>query len=266
MSIAPLPATLEYLSGRRFAFYPPIRNIGHNEWLYRRATWSECIVENLGTGAEFSVPRMFLGETSLVEDPAPGAPAMVVELDRELEWRSGGILPCQRRVIELPVVVHDDDAQDDNPAEPSRPRHRAPLVSIRLEPKTEAGAGKWIGVALVLGVVACTIVADVARQSHRRSDAAGTSRAWLQLSRDDDYRSVLAKLGDPAAERTFEEDKAKGGRVFRLLVYPALRFSVVLSGRNRPEARYAETIDLRGHVLGADLPDTAAHQAPLPRF
>jgi hypothetical protein len=266
MSIAPLPATLEYLSGRRFSFYPPIRNIAHNEWLYRRATWSECIVENLGTGAEFSVPRMFLGETSLAEDPAPGAPAMVVELDRELEWRSGAILPCRRRVIELPVAVHDEAVPDEDQADSSRPRHRAPVVSIRLEPKTEAGAGKWIGVALVLGVVACTIVADIARQSHRRAEAAGASRAWLQLSRDDDYRSVLSKLGDPAAERTFEEDQAKGGRVFRLLAYPALRFSVVLSGRSRPDARYAETIDLRGHVLGADLPDTSPHQAPLPRF
>jgi hypothetical protein len=240
MSIAPLPATLEYLSGRRFSFYPPIRNIGRNEWLYRRATWSECIVANLESGEEFSIPRMFLGEASTVDEPAAGAPETVVELHRELEWRNGLILPCQRRVIELPVAVVDDEI-------PSTGR-LAPVVSIRLEPKTEAGAGKWIGVALVLGVVACTIVADIAVQSHRRSDAGAVSRAWLELNRGDDYRSVLTKLGTPARERSFE----RSGSAFRVLVYPAMKFSVVLRGRNVPEARYAETVDLRGHVLGSD--------------
>jgi hypothetical protein len=251
MSIAPLPATLDHLSGRRFSFFPPIRNIGSNEWLYRRATWSECIVANLESGDEFTVPRIFIGEASSIDEPVAGEPATVVELHRELEWRGGAILPCQRRVIELPVPRTEaatEDATEENP----RTGRLAPVVSIRLEPKTEAG--KWIGVALVLGAVACTIVAGITAQSGRRADAGAVSRAWLELSRDDDYSAVLTKLGTPAREHSFE----RNGMAFRVLVYPALRFSVILRGRDVPAAHYAETVDLRGRVLGSDSPPLAA--------
>ena len=31
---------LETLGDRPFSFYPPIIGIEHNEWIYRRATWS----------------------------------------------------------------------------------------------------------------------------------------------------------------------------------------------------------------------------------
>src|ERR1700730_6240075 len=103
MSIAPLPTPFQHLGGRRFSFYPPIRNLEPNEWLYRRATWSECVVANARTGEEVWVPRIFLGEVSRVDDPI-----MIVALNRELEWRGGAIIPRQRRVIELPVRVHDE--------------------------------------------------------------------------------------------------------------------------------------------------------------
>jgi hypothetical protein len=246
MSIAPLPATLEYLSGRRFAFYPPIRNIGRNEWLYRRATWSECIVVNLGTGEEFAIPRVFMGEASIVEEPVPGEPATVVELHRELAWRAGSIQPSESRVIQLPVAVAPDEAPDPD-ADPQS-RHRAQVINIRLEPKSEPGASKWIGVAMVLGAVACAIIAGVTVQSGRRPDTGTVSRAWLQLAQDDDYQAVLKKLGPPARERSFE----RNGSTFRVLIYPAFRFSVVLRGRTVPLAHYAETIDQRGHVLASE--------------
>ena len=64
MSIAPLPTPLHDLGGRRFSFYPPIRNVNHNEWLYRRANWSECVVVNARTGEELGIPRVFLGDVS----------------------------------------------------------------------------------------------------------------------------------------------------------------------------------------------------------
>jgi hypothetical protein len=241
MSIAPLPATLEYLSGRRFSFFPPIRNIGRNEWLYRRATWSECIVANVESGEEFSVPRVFLGEASTLDQPVGDEPATVVELHRELEWRNGSILAVERRVIELPVLVCDGD--EDEAHETGR---RAPVVSIRLETKPEAG--KWVGVALVLGVVTCTIIAGITTQAHRRPDSGAVSRVWLELTGNDDYRTILRKLGAPARERSFE----RNGKTIRILAYPALRFSVVLRGRNIAEARYSETLDMRGQVLGSD--------------
>ena len=151
MSIAPLPTPLEHLGGRRFAFYPPIRNIEPNEWLYRRATWSECVVANLRTGEEFWIPRQFLGDVSYTDDGA-----MVVALSRELEWRAGAIIPRQRAVIEFPVSA------DETRVAP-RPGHVAPVINIRLEPKTEVRGWRWLGVAAVLGAVAFAIVAGLSQ-------------------------------------------------------------------------------------------------------
>ena len=105
MSIAPLPTPLQHLGGRRFSFYPPIRNLEPNEWLYRRATWSECVVVNTRSGEEVCVPRTFLGEVTHGENPG-----MVVSLTRELAHENGIIVPHDRRVIELPVAVESISA------------------------------------------------------------------------------------------------------------------------------------------------------------
>src|SRR5580658_5181514 len=134
MSIAPLPTPLEHLGGRRFSFYPPIRNLQPNEWLFRRATWSECVVMNARSGEEVWIPRMFLGEVSLIDEPVVDEPAMVVRLNRELEWKGGAILPRQRRVIEFPATPAPIPAADDRPS-PGEGARLAPVVCIRLEPK-----------------------------------------------------------------------------------------------------------------------------------
>src|SRR5580658_1915135 len=116
MSIAPLPTPLQHLGGRRFSFYPPIRNLEPNEWLYRRATWSECVVVNAQSGEEVWVPRIFLGEVSRIDEPV-----MIVGLNRQLEWRSGKIIPVERRVIEWPTAVNDARP-------PSRHGQLAPVI------------------------------------------------------------------------------------------------------------------------------------------
>src|SRR5579871_5091039 len=147
MSIAPLPTPLQHLSGRRFSFSPPIRNLQPNEWLYRRATWSEFAVMNARSGEEIWIPRMFLGEVSGIDDPV-----MMVGLNRELEWTAGAIAPRERRVIELPVAVND------NRTAVAGAQRLAPVVNIRLEPASETRTWKWIGAAFVLGAVVTTIV------------------------------------------------------------------------------------------------------------
>ncbi len=245
MSIAPLPTPLQHLGGRRFSFYPPIRNLQPNEWLYRRATWSECIVVNARSGEEVCIPRMFLGEVSGVDEAV-----IIVGLNRELEWRSGAIIPHQRQVIELPIAVND-----------GRPRassgnRLAPIINIRLEPKPEVRAWKWIGAAFVIGVVASTILANVAWQSQlrQRADLFRTYRPWLQLSADDDYASTVRKMGVPSTIRTSESE----GTAFQSLVYSARRYSVILMA-----GRYIGTLDTHGHVLDAvRLPD-GSNSAPL---
>lgn len=238
MSIAPLPTPLQHLGGRRFAFYPPIRNIQPNEWLYRKGTWSEFVVMNARSGEEIWIPRMFLGEVSGSDEPV-----MIVGLNRELEWRSGAIIPHERRVIELPVAVNDS-----RPA--SAPSARlAPVVNIRLETKPETRTWKWVGVAFVLGAVVTTVVANIAWQSqpHARADLFRTYRPWLQLSANDDYAATVLRMGAPAAVRSTR----KGERVFESLVYPSRRYSVILMGPSGEDARYIGTIDTRGRILDA---------------
>lgn len=237
MSIAPLPTPLQHLGGRRFSFYPPIRNLEHNEWLYRRATWSECVVVNAKSGEEIWVPRIFLGEVSRIDEAV-----MVVGLNRELEWRGGTIIPRKRAVIEFPRAVNEGRG----PAHPGSP---APVINIRLEPKSEMRAWKWIGVAAVLSAVALTIVADFARQaqSHQRADLFRGYRSYLQLGPNDDYASTVHKLGAPSKDASREA----GTRIFRALTYTSRRYAVILSGPNADEARYVGTLDPHGRVLDA---------------
>jgi hypothetical protein len=239
MSIVPLPTPLQHLGGRRFAFYPPIRNVGPNEWLYRRATWSECVVANAQSGEEIWIPRIFLGDVSRIDEPV-----MIVALNRELEWRHGAIVPRERKVIQFPVEVAL--AVNDSGA-PPRMRQMAPVINIRLEPRPEFRTRKWMGVAAVLGVVALTIVTDVARQSqsHQRWDVYRGYRSFLQLGPEDDYSSTVRKLGMPAGSQTAEVD----GRVVRSLNYPDRRYSIVLLGPTSSSARYIGTVNTQGRIL-----------------
>jgi hypothetical protein len=241
MSIASLPSPLQDLGGRRFSFYPPIRNIEHKQWIYRRATWSECVVANMRTGEEICIPRMFIGEISEVDEQ------VVIGLSRELEWAEGAIISRVRRVIELPVAVNHVRTSGSAPSSELRAHRLAPVINIRLEPKSEIKAGKWFGAALVLGVTVCTIMGNIARQSqaHERADFFRASRSYLQLSGQDDYDSIVRKLGKPSEDRSQTAD----GRSFRRLGFPARHFWVVLIGKTEADARYAGTLDMHGRVL-----------------
>jgi hypothetical protein len=245
MSIAPLPTPLQHLGGRRFSFYPPIRNLEPNEWLYRRATWSECVVANARSGEEVWIPRIFLGEVSRMDEQV-----MIVGLNRELEFRRGVIIPRERRVIEFPAAVRmavNETNNDSNVV--TRPHHLAPVINIRLETKPESRTWRWIGVAAVLSAVAFTIVADVARQSqiHQRGDTFRGYRAYLQLGPDDDYTSTVRKLGVPSSVSSGEA----AGRNFRSLAFAARHYSVILMGASQPGAHYVGTLDQHGRILDA---------------
>ncbi|HVW86482.1 MAG TPA: hypothetical protein VHB50_17470 [Bryobacteraceae bacterium] len=246
MPLAPLPTPLQQLGGRRFSFYPPIRNVEHNEWIYRRSTWSEVVVVNTRSSEEACVPRAFLGEISFAD-----APFVVVRLRRELEFREGMVGPYRSRVIELPVAVNQTVVGIPHPD------HPAPVISIRLEPRREARASRLIGVGVVLGAMACLIVADIAR-------------SWIskpQVSAADNYARVVHKFGTPASDRTVY---APPSHVYRVLSYPWRHASFVLMGSTRDEAHYIGTLDSRGHVReAARLPDgsnTGALLRSLPLF
>src|SRR3712207_4680782 len=124
---APLvpPPGWEELGDRPFSFYPAILNIAHNEWRYISATWSEVQVRNTKTGEDIWMPRAYLGAISQVDEPA-----IIVGLRKEVEWRSGAIVPHVRRVLEMPRAVNGPLPLNQSP-EP------APVVSIRLESPAE---------------------------------------------------------------------------------------------------------------------------------
>src|SRR2546427_220694 len=194
MSIPPIPPPLEHLGARPFSFYPAILNIEHNEWLYRKATWSEILVYNVKSHQELWIPRRFLGELSRIEDPV-----VIVGLVKELEYRSGAVLPHQRRVIEMPVAVGD------RPHSPGIVRPEpAPVVGIRLEPGAESRIGRLILGALMVGVLGSVGVVMVTREGTFRQRVAYTNKdaALLDLTVRDDYNSVVRKLGSPVSEHS----------------------------------------------------------------
>src|ERR1700675_1211007 len=97
----PIPASFENLGRRPFSFYPPIVNVEHNEWILRPPNWTDFQVINTKKKDELSVPRRFVGEGALVEEPV-----MIVGLVKELEYREGLVLPHVRRGIEMPRAVN----------------------------------------------------------------------------------------------------------------------------------------------------------------
>jgi hypothetical protein len=125
MASPPIPPSLNHLARRRFSFYPPILNIEHNEWLFHKATWSEIQVVNCRTGEEIRISRRFVGEVSRIDDPV-----LIVGLHRDLELKDGIVIPCERRIIEMPMAVGGSVAATGRPAGRNRP---APVIGIRLE-------------------------------------------------------------------------------------------------------------------------------------
>src|SRR3984957_20503600 len=150
----PIPPPLEALRNRPFSFYPAILDIEHNEWRYRKATWSEVLVVNARTGQEIWIPRRFLGEVSQIEDPV-----VIVGLVKELEYKAGAVWPHQRRVIEMPVAVG-------GPGRPPQPQGDAPapVIGIRTESVTDSRMGKLVGFTMLVGVVASFIAINVFRE------------------------------------------------------------------------------------------------------
>ncbi|MEO7143832.1 MAG: hypothetical protein ABI165_10060, partial [Bryobacteraceae bacterium] len=156
MSSPPVPPPLDQLGDRPFSFYPAILNIEHNEWMYLRGTWSEILVLNGKSRLELWMPRRFLGEVSRIEEPV-----MIVGLNKELEYKAGGVWPHERRVIEMPRAVNDVL----RPLVPPPANPTAAVVGIRLEGGTESRVGRMMLTAMALGIVTCVIAVIVLRDA-----------------------------------------------------------------------------------------------------
>ncbi|MEO8130702.1 MAG: hypothetical protein ABJF23_32470 [Bryobacteraceae bacterium] len=239
MSVQPIPPPIEHLGQRPFSFYPPILNTEHNEWIFRRATWSEILVCNTKTNNEIWVPRRLIGEISRIEEPV-----MILGLLKELEYKAGQVLPSSRRVIEIPRAVNDGFrlAPQDAPASP------APVVGIRLESGTESRIGKLIGVVLVVGILGCFFLISFFRSGRDGSRITYTPlvQTSLGLAASDDYFAVVRKMGKPASDHWKSET---GEMQYRILTYPDQGISIILMGAQRDKALYIGAVDSNWHPV-----------------
>lgn len=232
----PVPLTIEQLGDRPFSFYPPILGIEHNQWAFRRGTWSETLVVNRTTGNEVWIPRRFIGEVSRIDEPV-----VIVGLNKELEFRAGMVVPHERRVLEIPRAVNDIPRRADAPPEPKP----APVVGIRLEGGAESRVGRMLLMMVALGVVACIVVVAVL-STGRRISYQTVVQSDLAFTGNDDYAYIASKLGQP------DEDKWRsdqGELQYRRLTYQKQGYSVILMGTDRKTARYIGALDRNWRVV-----------------
>ena len=149
----PIPASFESLGRRPFSFYPPIVNVEHNEWILRHANWTDFQVINTKTKTELCVPRRFVGEGALVEEPV-----MIVGLVKELEYREGAVLPHVRRVIEMPRAVNASAPARRNELMTGVPPRAAPVVGIRIESEPKSRLWRMLIAAMAAVVLVCVAV------------------------------------------------------------------------------------------------------------
>jgi len=234
MAVPPIPPPIAQLGGRPFSFYPAILNAGHNEWIYRGATWSEALVRNTKTNEEVSVPRRYLGEISRVD-----APVMIVGLLAELEYRTGAVWPVERRVIEMPRAVNDIPRP--RLARPST--DRAAVVGIRLESESSSRVGKLVLAGVALGVAGCVLGISLFRGGllATRAFYAPALQVDLPLAASDDETAVVRKLGQPVSDRW--KSTPPYDEQFELLAYPQRKLYVILMGRERADVRYIGAMD-----------------------
>jgi hypothetical protein len=229
MATPPMPPSLEQLPNRPFSFYPAIANIEHNEWMFRKTTWSEILVVNLKTGAEIWIPRRYIGELSRTDEPV-----LIVGLTRELEYQGGMICPHQRRVVQMPAVAGATSESESH-------SESASVLGIRLKSDPDRRMFRLVGIALAAAVVLGLLLVNLARVGSLRQGVVYTAKdqSFLDLTPRDDYLAVVSKLGRPSLDRSAEI----GTIQYRGLGYPERRYTVVLMGSELNAARYIGIMD-----------------------
>ena len=234
MASPPIPPQLDHLITRPFSFYPAIIGVEHNEWLYLKANWSEILVVNCRSGAELWIPRRYVGEVARIEDPV-----LIVGLTRELEYKSGMIVPFQRRVIEMPVAV---GGQPLTAAEEARVSPGI-IVGIRTASPTDRLMFKLVGGAVLLAILAYILAVNLSRE---RIVLTARDQTNLGLTGRDDRTAVISKLGEPASDHWQSES---GEIQYEALAYPTHKITVILMGSDRKSALYIGTVDQNWHPV-----------------
>jgi hypothetical protein len=228
MASPPIPPQLDHLIARPFSFYPPIIGIEHNEWLYKKASWSEILVVNCKNAEEIWISRRYVGEVSRVDDPV-----LIVGLTRELEYKRGMVVPFQRRVIEMPVAVGG------NPATAREGERPAPglIVGIRMASAQDKRIFKLIGAAVTVAILLYVLAVSLSRQ---RVVFTTRDQTYMGLTARDDRTEVVVKLGEPATDHWQSES---GDLQCEALGYPDRKLTVILIGADRNSVQYVGTMD-----------------------
>ena len=228
MASPPIPPQLDHLITRPFSFYPPIIGIEHNEWLYKKASWSEILVVNCKNAEEIWISRRYIGEVSRVDDPV-----LIVGLTRELEYKRGMVVPFQRRVIEMPVAVGG------NPATAREGERPAPglIVGIRMASAQDKRMFKLIGAAVTVAILLYILAVSLSRQ---RVVFTARDQTYMGLTARDDRTEVVVKLGEPATDRWQSES---GDLQCEAFDYPDRKLTVILIGADRNSVQYVGTMD-----------------------
>ena len=152
MSVLPIAALPPELMHGKFAFYPAIVGVTHNEWALCRATGIEVLVVNTKTAEEMWISRRLIGHVSSVE-----APVRIVGLLKQLEYKQGIALPHRRGVIEMPSA-------DAYPRPLMRhPNGPATVVAIREEGPSESGIRRILRRSVAAALLACFVAMIILR-------------------------------------------------------------------------------------------------------
>ncbi len=118
----------------------------------------------------------------------------------------------------------------------------APVIGIRLESGSESRLARLALGGVALGVVGCVLAISLFRGGVIASRAFYTpvSVSRVDLTPQDDYSSIVRKLGAPARERWRDDS---GQRQYELLAYPRRGLYVILMGSSRTDARYVGSLD-----------------------
>lgn len=256
----PPPSALSAsLSGRSFAFFPPIRNVQHNQWQFVRETWAETLVANTESGEEVWIPRRLLGTLSPVDQPIP-----IVGLQKELELRAGAVWPYRTKLLEMPAGKRNLPATEAalSPAARSSARHGSSRAEHRVV--------RLIGLSLFASLAVILAILAVYRGDGifgNRVILQTADQDYLSLRAGDDYFAVVQRLGEPAADRWRAQSKEVA---FRVLDYPQRSYSVVLFGADQASATYIGALDTNWRPVhtvpvGRGV-DSSAMLRTLPRF
>ncbi|MEQ1948757.1 MAG: hypothetical protein ABL995_16325 [Bryobacteraceae bacterium] len=242
MPVPHIPTPLEELRNRPFSFYPPIVNIEHNEWIFRRSDYDEVRVLNTKSQEELWIPRRFVSGVSSIEEPV-----VIVGLRKELEYKEGAVVPHIRRVIEMPHAVNDA------PRVRYPSRHDggelAPVVGIRLESEPSSPRRKGLFTLISAGILTCVLGLVVFRDATgARTRFFLSQRLVLPFTASDDYMSIVNRLGRPSWDRR-TQGPVGDGTDFYQLGYSEKGYTLVLYGATRDGATYVGALNPNGRVV-----------------